>query len=124
MSEHDVALQLQRAHHQLKQCHNNATKLRIQWLESVARYKAGVEGDEEARKNLAQMVRRLHEKQLHRKCNLIIRGPQSSADYVEIPTADWYYWPSADELYHYDNGVFEAHPANQDMQIHFHPHHN
>ena len=50
MSEHDVALQLQRAHHQLKQCHNNATELRIQWLESVARYKAGVEGDEEARK--------------------------------------------------------------------------
>ena len=51
--EHEIQIQLQRAHQQLKTCQINASELRIKWLESVARYKAGIEGDEEARKNLA-----------------------------------------------------------------------
>ena len=42
-------------------------------------------------------------------------------DRIQIPTHDWFYSPKYDELYHYDDGVFEAYPSK--LEGHFFTHH-
>ena len=93
-------------------------------LESIARYKTSVEGDDNAAKTLKTMIRNLHEKQMHYKLSYITKGSRSGLDYTEVPTSEWHYLPKSDKLYHYSNWVFEFHAANPESQIHFHKHHN
>ncbi|KAL7535926.1 LOW QUALITY PROTEIN: hypothetical protein ACHAWF_005313 [Thalassiosira exigua] len=41
----------------------------------------------------------------------------------EIPTGEWYYSSAKDEIYHYDNGVFEAHARDWSIRQHYFTHH-
>ena len=58
----------------LKQCQKHAVELRAKWLESVARYKATAEDDEEAAKILRQMVTALHQREMHKVLTSIFKG--------------------------------------------------
>ena len=118
----DTKKQLQKAKLHLRDCQRNATELRKQWLESVARWKATNDGDTTAAQTLKIMIQKLQNKQMHLKLSRISKGPRGALDYIEIPTHDWYYSPKTNELYHYDNGVFETH-ANRTTSI-FYKHHS
>ena len=52
MSEVNVHKEVQEAWNQLRQYPRNASNLRAQWLENIARYKASVKGDADAAKIL------------------------------------------------------------------------
>ncbi|KAL7523469.1 hypothetical protein ACHAWF_003332, partial [Thalassiosira exigua] len=107
----------------LKACRAKDRDLRGKWLGSLARYKASEEDDKEASKILKEMVRNLHDRQMHQKLTHMVKGAHVGLDYIEVPTAEWYYSPSNDELYHYDNGVFEAHAPDRATRCHHFVHH-
>ena len=115
---------VQAAWSSLRECQQQAGELRAKWLENSAKYKADVEGDLDAGKVLQTMVRNLRERSMHKKLTRIAKGARSGLDFIEVPTGEWYYSPSNDELYHYDKGVFEAHAADPSTQSHFLLHHS
>ena len=82
--------QTDKAWRDLKECQANATELRKQWLESKARYKATVEGDEDAERVLKTMVRNMEEKQMHRNLTYITKGAHERLSWIEAPTGNWY----------------------------------
>ncbi|KAL7523119.1 hypothetical protein ACHAWF_000380, partial [Thalassiosira exigua] len=51
------------------------------------------------------------------------KGAHVGLDCIEVPTGEWYYSSTKDELYHYDNGVFEAHVRDRSTREHFFMHH-
>jgi hypothetical protein len=55
--------------------------------------------------------------------NLIVKGQHSGLDHIEVPTHNWYFSPTENELYHYTHGVFESFPANTGTPHSFHTHH-
>ena len=58
---------------------------------------------------------------INRKLSTLTKGTKGSLDCVQVPTVSWY-WPcSKAEIYHYDDGVFEAYPEATPGLIH--PHH-
>ena len=123
MSEVGVHKEGQGVCNQLYKCQRSATKLRAKWLESIARYKAAVESNADASKTLKTMIRNLHKSQMHHKLLYITKGAHSGLNYTKDPKAEWYYSPKSYELYQYVNGVFKAHAANLETQVHFHKHH-
>ena len=52
---------------------------------------------------------------------MITKGARGILDRIQIPTHDWFYSKKYDELYHYDDGVFEAYPSK--LEGHFFTHH-
>ena len=82
---------VQQAWANLKEHQKHATELRTKWLEGVARQKAAIDGDTDAQKTLQNMIRRLHDSQMHRKLTYITKGAHSGLDYIKKPTSDWYY---------------------------------
>ena len=108
---------------ELRECQLNATELRKQWLQSKARYKAGVEGIEDAEKVMKIMVRNMEEKNMNRNLSYITKGAHERLPWIEMPTGVWYYSPLGDELYRYDKRVFESHAVDQSSPNHFHLHH-
>ena len=48
---------------------------------------------------------------LNRKLTAIIKGSRGVLDKITVPTHDWFYSSTMNELYHYDRGVFEAYPS-------------
>ena len=44
-------------------------------------------------------------------------------DYIEVPTSEWYYSVTTNELYHFTKGVFESHVAVKNRPKRFHHHH-
>lgn len=83
----------------------------MKWIESMARVKAAA-----------------GKKRMHQKLTRITKGNHGGLDYIEVPSSEWYYSPGTNELYHYDKGVFEAHPAQRRKRKRstwiFHPHHS
>ena len=108
----------------LKETQKESVELRTRQLESFARVKAATEGSDDTAKTLRILIRSLHEKRMHQKLKRITKGVHQSLDYIEAPTNDWYYAPSSNELYHYDKGVWEAHPAKGAGTKRFHQHHS
>ena len=102
---------VQQAWVNLKEHQKHATELRSKWLKSVARQKAAIYGDTNAQKTLQNMLRQLHDSQMHRKLTYITKGAHSGLNYIDKPTSDWYYSDSEHELHHYESGVFQAHAA-------------
>ena len=123
MSEVGVHKEGQGAWNQLYKCQRSATELRAKWLESIARYKAAVESNDDASKTLKTMIRNLYKSQMHHKLSYITKGAHSGLNYTKDPKAERYYSPKSYELYQYVNGVFKAHAANLETQVHFHKHH-
>ena len=92
----------------------HSESLRSDWLASVAKDRARAVEDPDWEKKLRDMRRTIKTNALNRKLTAIIKGCRGVLDRVQIPTHDWFYSSDANELYHYDSGVFEAYPAKDD----------
>lgn len=60
---------------------------------------------------------------MHQKLSMITKGSHAGLDYIQIPTAPWYYSAKQKELYHYNNGVFEYHVPSYLKEREFIHHH-
>lgn len=126
--ENDLALPVARIHanvslkrKELRIAQSNSKQLRMQWLKGVARTKQA-EDDLQAAKEINNMIRQMHTAALHQKLTRITKGSREGLDYIEIPTSEWYYSPSLNEIYHYDQGLFECHVATTSDPSKFHTH--
>jgi hypothetical protein len=96
-------------------------ELRLQWLEGAARMKAA-DDDEKAQKEILRMIKHMHLVSMHQKLTRIIKGSRTGLDYVEVPTGEWYLAKDINELYHYDDGLFECHVAQEGQENSFYRH--
>ena len=89
----------------------NATAKRIEWLESNAQDIARAANEVDWKKKMTEMARLAKERGINRKMTNAIKGYHQGLDRIEVPKYNWFYSHEAKEIYHYDNGVFEAHAA-------------
>ncbi len=66
------------------------------------------------------MLRRARESATNRKLNVIMKGLRRVLNRVQVPTHDWFHSASSNELFHYDTGVFAAHPWIRENLFHDH----
>ena len=91
------------------------------WLQTEAMARAKAAGDEDWEKGLKNMIQVAESRATNRKLTAITKGRVRPLDRVEVPKHDWYYSKKYNELYHYDQGNFEAYPneqGNRFMQHH------
>jgi hypothetical protein len=67
------------------------------------------------------MLHRIWDSATNRKLNSVVKGWHGVLDRIQVPSRDWYYSPSLQELLHFTDGVFEAYPPFHHEL--FHPHH-
>ncbi len=103
--------------HTQKDCEN----LRCAWLKQTAQDRACALNDPDWEKKLLSMKQTARDCAMNRKLSLLTKGLKGSLDRVQIPTALWYLSCSKREIYHYDDGVFEAYPESS-LDA-YHPHH-
>ncbi len=84
---------------------------RIEWLKGEAMDRAKAAGDPDWEKGLKKMIEVAESRAINRKLTATIKGTNRALDRVEIPTHDWFHSSQQNEIYHYDLGNFEAHPA-------------
>lgn len=65
-----------------------------------------------------EMIKTTKENAVNRKLSLITKGWRGVLDCIQIPTHSWLFSPTKQELYHYDDGVYEAYPASDDGTFH------
>jgi hypothetical protein len=94
--------------------------LRYEWLERVAQDRAGALHDPDWEKKLNQMKRTARDNATNRKLSYLTKGRKGSLDRIQVPMASWYISPTRSELYHYDQGVFEAYPEAYPGAYHSH----
>ncbi len=59
------------------------------------------------------MIRTTRAASTNRKLTILTKGPRIGLDRIDIPSHEWMYSEEMDEVYHYDQGVFETHAAIQ-----------
>ena len=69
------------------------------------------------------MKKTVEDRQINRKLSAVTNGVHSQLDRIQIPTHDWYYSAKESELYHYDQGVWEAYPRHNQHTDKFLTHH-
>ena len=84
---------------------------RMEWLKEVAIERAAAEGDKEWRDVLKEMLRTAETRAVNRKLGAITKGRSKPLDRIETPNHDWFFSEKANELYHHDQGNFEAYPS-------------
>ena len=94
--------------------------LRREWLIEVAKDRARASADPDWKKKLTQMIKTTQRCATNRRLTLLTKGTRGILDRIQIPTHDWFYSPRYDELYHYDDGVFEAYPSKGDESFFTH----
>ncbi len=102
---------------------------RIEWLEVQAQASAEKGGgDWEAKMNA--MIKTVRAASTNRKLSVLTKGLRSGLDRIDVPVHEWMYSEEMDEVYHYDQGVFETHAAIQRssttsiMEKEFYAHHS
>jgi hypothetical protein len=116
-SEH-VDISLKHAHSQLatarrvqREVMRNDSDKRQHWLEEIADAIALDNPDSDKEAILRQMISRSRATATHRKLSNIYKPHGGAIKLTKVPHHDWYYDPRIDELYHFDDGVFYAHPS-------------
>ncbi len=71
-------------------------------------------------KRLCHMIWRTRERALNRKLTTITKGHRGVLDRIQIPTYMWFLSTAPHELFHYDNGVFEAFSHSHSKFFHAH----
>lgn len=61
---------------------------------------------------------------MHKCMMAAIKDIQTDLNSIEVPTCEWFYSTWERELYHYNEGVFEAHSAMEGYDNFFHKHHH
>lgn len=106
---------------ELWECQKNCESKRADWLAGEAQARASAVGDPDWEKRLKNMYNQISSNSINRKLSTVTKGPRGTLRLVQVPTHDWFYSHHNRELYHYQNGVFEAYPsAGNDF---FHSHH-
>eukprot|EP01082_Thalassiosira_pseudonana_P014896 g13554.t1 g13554 contig8:946492-947667(+) len=93
----------------LRQVQRDDVAERLQWLESLAQEAAVDRPGEDWKLILRRLVTATKSKALHRKLTAILTPERTNLDHVDVPLEQWYYSPSQDEVYEFDNGIFRAH---------------
>ena len=94
-----------------------------EWLETEAKERAVAAGEKDWEKRLEDMVWVAESRAINRKLGTITKtkGRHSQAlDWIEASTHDWFHLKKNNEIYHYDNGNFEAYPATGSGTFHSH----
>ena len=67
------------------------------------------------------MIRVAEERSTNRKLTAITKGNKDGAlDRIKIATYDWFYSAQTEELYHYEEGNFEAYPQKEGNKFYTH----
>lgn len=66
------------------------------------------------------MLWRIKESATNRKLNAVVKGRRGVLDRIQVQAHEWFHSPVSDELFHYDNGVFEAYPILLNDEFHSH----
>ncbi|KAL3796822.1 hypothetical protein ACHAWO_002060 [Cyclotella atomus] len=96
---------------------------RAQWLQMLAKDRTRAAGDADWEKKMKSMKRTVEERQINRKLSAVTKGAHSQLDRIQIPTNTWYHSAKETELYHYDNGVWEAYPHLKPYDNRYFTHH-
>ena len=121
LSDRDLRIRMRRDRHHLWDCQKNCASLREEYLELEARQNAIAAGDKDWEARVRKMKRKIKVTSMNRKLTAVLKGPRGALKMIQVPTHDWFYSESSDELYHYHRGVFEAFPAAE-LNL-FHSHH-
>ena len=105
---------------QLWETQKSCEDLRYEWLAQLARDRSRASGDPDWEKRLNKMKRTVRENATNRKLSIILKGRRGTLDRIQVPTGQWYYSFSKQEIYHYDRGTFEAYPAHSPTLFHRH----
>lgn len=106
--------QIRERRKELWEAQKTCESLRREWLVEVAKDRARASQDKDWTKKLTAMIRTAQRCATNRRLTMITKGVRGVLDRIQIPTHDWFYSPRYDELYHYDDGVFEAYPSKGD----------
>jgi ribonuclease HI len=110
MTYNELRREVHKRRSELWQCQKDCADLRVKWLEEVAKDRARASGDD-WKKKVQEMIRTTEAQTVNRKLTAILKGTHKRLDRIQVPVHDWFYSKEKDELYHYHNGVFEAHTA-------------
>ena len=102
----------------VRQCHDDlwATQKAVNaertiWLEALAQDRAQASGNPDWKAKMKEMIRRVEERTVNHKLLAITKDTHRQLDRIQIPNHNWFHLPKSRELFHYDDGVFEAYPA-------------
>jgi len=109
MNKREVRVMINETRRKLWTAQKQANANRVEWLEKNAQDIARAAGELDWRKKMKDMQRNAVERAVNRKLSMAIKGSHRGLDWIEVPRYDWYYSHSTKEVYHFDNGVFEAH---------------
>lgn len=104
----------------LKERQKESKSLRREWMMNDVKKKAQAAGDQDWERRLDIAEKKLERNAVNRKLTAITKGPRGALKMIQVPTHDWFYSEAKRELYHYHNGVFEAHPAATETLFHSH----
>jgi hypothetical protein len=100
------------------------TEARLEWLNKIAQDRARIEGNTNWEKKIKQMIHEAKERSVNRKLTTATKGAYRPLNTIQIPTHEWFYSEHQNELYHYEQGNFKAHPPTTEHSAHtFRPHH-
>jgi hypothetical protein len=60
------------------------------------------------------MIKEAQERSINQKLTTATKGAYRPLNTIKIPTHNWFYSQEQNELYHYKQGNFKAHPSTQD----------
>ena len=113
------------AREKLKEVQRSADENRCAWLQERAELPAPAEVGEKDTDSLEKLRKDIWKTRMkamiataeaastNRKLTAITKGYNQGFDRVEIPQDEWIYDETKNELYHYQNGVFETHAVIQ-----------
>ena len=106
---------------ELKDCQHNAESLRQVYIETEAQKRAEASGDNDWKKRVKSMLRSARDSAINRKLTIVTKGRRGILDRITVPTHDWFLSERHKEIYHYDDGIFEAYPHQ--TGDHYYAHH-
>lgn len=120
MHIHELRKEVRARRQELWEAQKKCETLRREWLVQTAKNRARSSDDKDWKKRLNQMIKTTQRCATNRRLTLLTKGVRGILDRIQIPMHDWFYSPKYDELYHYDDGVFEAYPSKSDDRFFTH----
>ena len=123
LTMHEIRIEMMKAVATLKETQMDVRRMRELWLEEISIKNAMANGYMDAQKVLKTMIRKIHMQSMNSKLNMVTHGERAGLDHIEIPKGEWFYSCQTNELYRYNEGVFEAYPWIEDNQNVYHKQH-
>ena len=110
-TESTLRTEVRQRRQELWDTQKNCENLRKEWLITIAKDRARATDDPDWERKMKNMIRTAKECAVNRKLTMVTKGTGGVLDRIQIPSHEWFYSPKYDELYHYDQGNFEAFPS-------------